>query len=52
VIDGSQLAEAVLATHLHQQRLDLDHGYPLRLVAPNRAELFNTKWLSAIEVLP
>jgi hypothetical protein len=52
VIDGSQLAEAVLATHLNQQRLDLDHGYPLRLVAPNHAELFNTKWLSAIEVLP
>ena len=50
-IHGSQLAEAVLATHLNGQRLDLDHGYPLRLVAPNRAELFNTKWLSRIEVL-
>lgn len=49
-IYGPQLSRALLATHLNQQRLDLDHGYPLRLVAPNRAELFNTKWVSAIEV--
>ena len=29
----------------------LDHGYPLRLVGPNRAELFDTKWIGTIEVL-
>ena len=48
---GSQLQHAILATHLNGARLDLDHGYPLRLVGPNRAELFDTKWVGTIEVL-
>ena len=48
---GPQLAQALLATHLNGQRLSLDQGYPLRLVAPNRPELLNTKWVSQIEVL-
>jgi len=50
-VDGPQLATALLATHLNGERLDLDHGYPLRLIAPNRAGVLNTKWLSRIEVL-
>jgi DMSO/TMAO reductase YedYZ molybdopterin-dependent catalytic subunit len=50
-LTGSQLAEAILATELNGSRLDLDHGYPLRLVGPNRAELFDTKWIGIIEVL-
>ena len=29
----------------------LDHGYPVRLMAPNRPELLNTKWVAQIEVL-
>ena len=49
---GSQLEQALLATHVNGQRLDLDHGFPLRLVGPNRAELFDTKWLDTIEVRP
>ena len=48
---GPQLSRALLATHLNGQRLSLDHGYPLRLVAPNRPELLDTKWVSQIEVL-
>ena len=48
---GPQLAVALLATHLNGERLPLDHGYPLRLIAPNRAEVLNTKWLTKIEVL-
>ena len=48
---GPQLSAALLATHLNGQRLDLDHGYPLRLIAPNRAGVLNTKWLNRIEVL-
>jgi hypothetical protein len=51
-ISAARLAQALLATHLNGERLALDHGYPLRLIAPNRAELFCTKWLSRIEVLP
>ncbi|HST46760.1 molybdopterin-dependent oxidoreductase [Jatrophihabitans sp.] len=49
-ISGPQLRAALLATHLNGQRLTLDHGYPLRLIAPNRAGVFNTKWLSGIAV--
>ena len=50
-ITGPQLSAALLATHLNGERLDVDHGYPLRLIAPNRAGVLNTKWLSEIEVL-
>jgi Oxidoreductase molybdopterin binding domain len=49
-IEGPQVAHALLATHLNGERLDLDHGYPLRLIAPNRAGVLNTKWLRRIEV--
>jgi hypothetical protein len=50
-IFGPQLSKALLATHINGERLDIDHGYPLRLVAPNRAGAFQTKWLSEIKVL-
>ena len=49
-VDGPQVGSALLATHLNGERLDLDHGYPLRLIAPNRAGVLNTKWLTRIEV--
>jgi hypothetical protein len=50
-LSGAQLERAILATHLNGDRLELDHGYPLRLVGPNRAELFDTKWIATVEVL-
>jgi Oxidoreductase molybdopterin binding domain len=50
-VEGPQLSAALLATHLNGHRLDINHGYPLRLIAPNRAGVLNTKWLSRIEVL-
>jgi Oxidoreductase molybdopterin binding domain len=50
-VEGPQLSAALLATHLNGQRLDVDHGFPLRLIAPNRAGVLNTKWLGQIEVL-
>jgi DMSO/TMAO reductase YedYZ molybdopterin-dependent catalytic subunit len=50
VIDGAQLEHALLATHLNGVRLDLDHGYPVRLIAPDRAGVFNTKWIASVEV--
>lgn len=49
-LEGPQLDQALLATHLNGQRLDIDHGYPLRLIAPNRAGVLNTKWLMKIVV--
>ncbi len=51
VMEGPQVGVALLATHLNGRRLDVDHGYPLRLIAPNRAGVLNTKWLNRIEVL-
>ena len=50
-VEGPQVAAALLATHLNGERLDVNHGYPLRLIAPNRAGVLNTKWLTRIEVL-
>jgi hypothetical protein len=50
-VEGPQLAAALLATHLNGERLNVDHGYPLRLIAPNRPGVLNTKWLTRIEVL-
>ena len=50
-VEGPQVSHALLATHLNGGRLDVDHGYPLRLIAPNRAGVLNTKWISRIEVL-
>ena len=41
---------ALLATHLNGERLNLDHGYPLRLISPNRPGVLNTKWLTGVEV--
>jgi DMSO/TMAO reductase YedYZ molybdopterin-dependent catalytic subunit len=50
-VDGPQLRAALLATHLNGERLDLDHGYPLRLIAPNRPGVLNTKWLHRVEIV-
>ncbi|HET9871608.1 MAG TPA: molybdopterin-dependent oxidoreductase [Propionibacteriaceae bacterium] len=52
VIFGPQLLRALLATHLNGERLSLDHGYPVRLVVPNRSSALNIKWVAMIEVLP
>jgi hypothetical protein len=49
-VEGPQVGVALLATHLNGERLDVDHGYPVRLIAPNRAGVLNTKWLSRVEV--
>ena len=49
-VEGPQLPHALLATHLNGQRLSLDHGYPLRLIAPDRAGVLNTKWLASVEI--
>ncbi len=50
VLQGPQVQAALLATHLNGERLDLDHGYPLRLISPNRPGVLNTKWLQRVEV--
>jgi DMSO/TMAO reductase YedYZ molybdopterin-dependent catalytic subunit len=49
-VDGPQVSHALLATHINGDPLKDDHGYPLRLIAPDRAGVLNTKWLSMVEV--
>jgi DMSO/TMAO reductase YedYZ molybdopterin-dependent catalytic subunit len=42
----------LVALELNGETLYLDHGYPARLIAPNRPGVLQTKWLSRLEVLP
>jgi len=44
------LATAIGSGASGLEPLALDHGYPLRLIAPNRPGVQQTKWLSRIEV--
>lgn len=43
--------DTLLATHLNGEELHLDHGYPLRLIAPNRPGVHQTKWIDRLEVV-
>jgi DMSO/TMAO reductase YedYZ molybdopterin-dependent catalytic subunit len=45
-------ARTLIALKLNGQTLNLDHGYPCRLIAPTRPGVLQTKWLSRIEVVP
>ncbi|MCW2839832.1 MAG: molybdopterin-binding protein [Aeromicrobium sp.] len=40
----------MLALELNGETLDIDHGYPCRLIAPNRPGVFQTKWVNRLEV--
>ena len=40
----------LLALGLNGEPLALDHGYPARLIAPNRPGVLQTKWVSSLEV--
>ncbi|HEY2673981.1 MAG TPA: molybdopterin-dependent oxidoreductase [Rugosimonospora sp.] len=41
----------LIALRLHGQPLALDHGYPARLIAPDRPGALQTKWVAAITVM-
>jgi hypothetical protein len=41
----------LVALELNGSVLDLDHGYPARMIAPARPGVLQTKWLSTLEVL-
>ncbi len=41
---------ALLATHVGGEPLSPGHGYPLRLVAPERRGVYWVKWVAAVEV--
>lgn len=41
----------LLALRLNGSELDLDHGFPARIIAPNRPGVLQTKWVHRLEVL-
>ena len=43
--------QTLIALTLNGHPLDLDHGYPCRLIAPARPGVLQTKWLSRVEVI-
>jgi DMSO/TMAO reductase YedYZ molybdopterin-dependent catalytic subunit len=40
----------LLALTLEGEPLSLDHGYPARIIAPNRPGVLQTKWVRRVEV--
>lgn len=41
----------LLALRLNGEVLSLDHGFPARIIAPNRPGVWQTKWVARIEAL-
>ncbi len=42
----------LLALQIDGHPLALDHGYPARIIAPNRPGVLQTKWVSVLRVMP
>ncbi|QHK22121.1 molybdopterin-dependent oxidoreductase [Pseudarthrobacter psychrotolerans] len=47
----SQDEKTLLALELNGAPLDLDHGYPARIIAPGRPGVLQTKWVHKVEVI-
>jgi DMSO/TMAO reductase YedYZ molybdopterin-dependent catalytic subunit len=45
-------SHTLIALKLNGETLNIDHGYPCRLIAPTRPGVLQTKWISRIEVVP
>lgn len=52
-LPGSHTADplTLLALRLNGSELDLDHGFPCRIIAPNRPGVLQTKWVTRMTVL-
>jgi DMSO/TMAO reductase YedYZ molybdopterin-dependent catalytic subunit len=42
--------DTLLALRLNEEPLHIDHGYPVRLIGPNRPGVMQTKWVTRLEV--
>jgi DMSO/TMAO reductase YedYZ molybdopterin-dependent catalytic subunit len=50
--DGhAQHPDTLLALQVNGAPLHLDHGFPLRLIAPNNPGVLQTKWVTEVQVL-
>ena len=43
--------DTLLALELNGEVLDIDHGFPVRLIGPNRPGVMQTKWVTGVTVL-
>ncbi len=52
LVNGSVLADddTLLAMQVGGEALSLDHGFPVRLIAPNRPGVLQTKWVDRLVV--
>jgi hypothetical protein len=48
--DFTDHPHTLLALRLNGEPLSLDHGFPCRLIAPNRPGVWQTKWVGRLEV--
>jgi hypothetical protein len=48
--DFTDHPHTLLALRLHDAPLSLDHGFPCRLIAPDRPGVLQTKWVGRLEV--
>jgi len=44
-------SRTLLALRLNGETLAIDHGFPCRLIAPNRPGVLQTKWVSRLDVI-
>jgi hypothetical protein len=51
VLPATHTGSTLLALRLNGERLALDHGFPCRVIAPNRPGVLQTKWVHRLEVL-
>jgi DMSO/TMAO reductase YedYZ molybdopterin-dependent catalytic subunit len=42
--------DTLLALEVNGEALDIDHGFPLRLIGPNRPGVMQTKWVTRLDV--
>lgn len=48
--DQAQDGDTMLALELNGAPLHLDHGFPVRLIAPNRPGVMQTKWVTRVVI--
>ncbi len=44
-------SDTLLALQLFGEPLDIEHGYPARIIAPARPGVLQTKWVTRLEVM-
>jgi DMSO/TMAO reductase YedYZ molybdopterin-dependent catalytic subunit len=51
ILPLTEAQQVLLATHVNGERLEQQHGFPVRAVVPTRRGWFWVKWLTEIEVI-